>query len=147
MEALRIWDGGTLLTMSNSKKKVVFDTSFLINSLDVRSDLDFMIETIVGPYKGYVPEPVIRELKRFPKDVSMPALFLASKYALIPSEDAYADNFMIRRARLGNWILASDDLSLSRAVRTYGIPVISHAGRKLRYSAPGRAHRVLTLRA
>lgn len=136
MEALRIRDGGTLLTTSNSKKRVLFDTSFLINSLGMRSDLDFMIESLVGPYKGYVPEPVIRELKRFPKDISVPALLLASRYAVIPSEDAYADNFMIREARLGKWILASDDLSLSRAVRTYGIAVISHAGRKLRYSAP-----------
>ncbi|WP_449461754.1 hypothetical protein PQ610_05095 [Tardisphaera miroshnichenkoae] len=133
--------------MSNSKKKVVFDTSFLVNSLDMRSDLDFMIESLVGPYKGYVPEPVIKELKRFPRDVSAPALLLSSRYAIIPCEDGYADNFMIRMAKLGNWILASDDLSLSRAVRTYGIPVISHAGRKLRYSAPARNHRVLTLRA
>jgi rRNA-processing protein FCF1 len=124
--------------MVSSKKRIVFDTSFLINSLDMRSDLDAMIEHLVGPYKGYVPLPVIRELKRLPRDISVPALQLASRYALLLSKDSYADNFIIRQARAYGWILASDDLALSRAVRTYGIPVISHAGRKLRYTGPGR---------
>jgi len=121
------------------KKVVVLDTSFLLNSASGKRDLEAAIEGLVGPFRGEVPSAVIEELKALPKARGRPALALSSAFSILPcpGRGRYADACILKLTFRKDWVLATDDLRLSRAVRRKGIPVISHGGRgKLRFS-PG----------
>ncbi|MGC8631219.1 MAG: hypothetical protein ACP5T2_02160 [Thermoprotei archaeon] len=120
------------------KKIVIFDTSFLINSLRSRRDLIASIEECVGPFLGVVPSAVVEELKKMPKEVGGPALITASNFSIYPCAGNYADGCILHLTDKKGWVLATDDLPLSRQARIWGIPVISHSGRKLRFSPVDR---------
>jgi len=124
------------LVIESKKPIVVLDTSFLINELRSRHDVQSALEELIGPHKAIVPLPVLEELRRRPREIGWPALVTCSGFEILPCRSRSADSCILRLASSlrSSWILATDDSSLLRSVRDMGVPVIYHSGKKLRLS-------------
>lgn len=107
---------------------VVFDTSFLINSVKARVDFLKEIETKIGSFKPIVTSPVLVELQRLAekKSDARVALQLIGKaeYELVES-GLKADDSVVRVASGMGCYVASTDKEVRQKAAKLGLRLVT----------------------
>ncbi len=107
---------------------VVFDTSFLMNSLRAKLNPFREIRMQLGPFTPLVPSPVVRELEGLAKGVLEAKLALEllrrENYEPVESE-ATADRAVVELAGMRGCMLATTDRAVRQAASDRGIKLIT----------------------
>ncbi len=106
-------------------EKVILDANILIAPFQLRFNIDAEIEALVGEYEGYVPEPIIGEIKRLniPENRKKAALALARRYVTVETESV-GDEAVLEAAEKLGAILVSADRHLQKRAIKVGLRVI-----------------------
>jgi rRNA-processing protein FCF1 len=114
-------------------RKVVFDTNALLMPFQFSFNLDAEVRSLVGDFQGYVPGPVIGELRRNADKNARAALALARKYQLFETP-VQGDDGIIAAARELQATVVTNDERLRARLRVVGIASISLRSRRRLHS-------------
>jgi rRNA-processing protein FCF1 len=114
-------------------RKVVFDTNALLMPFQFSLNLDAEVRSLVGDFHGYVPGPVIGELRRNTDKNAKAALALARKYEIFETP-IQGDNGIIAAAKELQATVVTNDEKLRARLRNEGIASISLRSRKRLHS-------------
>lgn len=102
---------------------VVFDTNALMLPFERRISVEKELERLLGPFRGLVPEPCLKELARIAgeekgarRDRAKMALALAARFEGEPMEGP-PDEAALRLARERRALLFTNDKAVLRAAR------------------------------
>ncbi|MEM0492931.1 MAG: PIN domain-containing protein [Candidatus Thermoplasmatota archaeon] len=115
-----------------TKINILLDTSMILSLFEYSFNLDKELERLLGLYEILVPSVVIKELKRLSKGDdtkainASAALKLISRYKIIYSDDANADDAIIHITNKNkkNIMVATNDRHLRTMLKEIGVPVI-----------------------
>ena len=115
-------------------RKVIFDTNFLFVPLQFKVDIFDELEGLIGKFEPIILSTTIEELKKIARRKSeknrrnaLAALELAKKCKILKVEreagESY-DDVILRIAKEGKYMVATNDSELRRRLRKAGITTI-----------------------
>jgi len=115
-------------------RKVIFDTNFLFVPLQFKVDIFDELEALIGKFEPIILSTTIEELKKIAREKSeknrrnaLAALELAKKCKILKVErgsDESYDDVILRIAKEGKYMVATNDSELRRRLRKAGITTI-----------------------
>ena len=102
---------------------VVLDTNALLMPFELRINLDYAVQEVLGDVRFVVPGPLIGELKHLDHKYADAALQLARKYDIIQTEE-HGDASVIELALRLNAYALTNDKGLRQKLRKVGVPLI-----------------------
>ena len=102
---------------------VVLDTNALLMPFELRINLDYAVQEVLGDVRFVVPGPLIGELKHLEHKHANAALQLARHYDIIQTE-AHGDASVIELAIRLNAYALTNDKGLRQKLRKAGVPLI-----------------------
>lgn len=102
---------------------VVLDTNALLMPFELRINIDYAVQEVLGDVRFVVPGPLIGELKHLDHKFANAALQLARRYDIIPTE-SHGDSAVIELALRLNAYALTNDKGLRQRLRREGVPLI-----------------------
>ncbi len=102
---------------------VVLDTNALLMPFELKMNLDYSVQNLLGEVDFVVPGPLIGELKHLDNKHASAALQLARHYEIIPTE-AKGDDAVIELALKTKGYVLTNDKVLRGRLRKLGVPLI-----------------------
>lgn len=102
---------------------VVLDTNALLMPFEMKMNLDYSVQNLLGEVDFVVPGPLIGELKHLDNKYAQAALQLARRYDIIQTEAKGDDSVIELALRTGGYVLTNDK-ALRGRLRKLGVPLI-----------------------